>query len=93
MDVINIQIQVPKDILTLLNTTPYELAEESKVTLVIDFYKTGRLPSGKCAEILGCTKEEFYKMLGRRGISFLNWDEDESEIRKEINEAKINYQK
>jgi len=91
MELINIQIPVPKEILTLLNTTPYELAEESKATLLIDFYKSGRLSSGKCAEALGCTKEEFFKMLGRRGLSYLNWDEDDSEIANEINETKINY--
>ena len=84
MEVVNIEIPMPKEILTLLNRTAYEMVEESKTTLAIDFYKTGKLPMGKCAEIIGTTKEEFIRMLGRRGISFNNWDDDDEEIQKEI---------
>lgn len=84
MEVVNIEIPMPKEILTLLNRTAYEMVEESKNTLAIDYYKTGKLPMSKCAEIIGATKEEFMRMLGRRGISFNNWDDDDNEIQKEI---------
>lgn len=84
MDTIKIEIQIPKEILTMMNRTSYEMMEDVKCTLAIDFYKTGKLAMGKCAEIIGVTKEEFMKMLGRRGYSIYNWDNNDEEIEKEM---------
>ncbi len=88
MEMVKIEIQMPKEVLTIMNRTTYEMMEDVKSTLAIDFYRTGKLAMGKCADIIGVTKEEFMRMLSRRGYSIYNWDNNDEEIGKEL--ASIN---
>lgn len=66
---------------------PFEIKDEEvqktlKKLFVLHLFKTGRISSGKAAEMLGITKYEMLEIIYSEGIPY--FDYDEGEIRKEF---------
>jgi len=73
-----ITIEVPDDI-----TEHFETPDEIHRVLYEDFIvlqrQQGNLSLGRAAELLGITYTEFFDLLGKKGLSFVNSTSDETE--------------
>lgn len=54
--------------------------------LVFSLFSEGKISSGKAGKLLGISRLEFIKLLKTRGISFVNYTEDE--IQEELEAVK-----
>lgn len=50
---------------------------EAKMFFASKLYEEGELTIGQAAELVGCTKEAFMKILAKYGVSFFNYPIDE----------------
>lgn len=57
-----------------------EIQETLKKLFVLHFFKTGKISSGKAAEMLGITKREILDIIYSEGIDYYDYDKDEIEL-------------
>ncbi len=66
-----VAIDIPDDI-----AENFDTLEDLRLTLCKDFIieqrQNGKISLGKAAELLGISYTEFFNMLGRKGLSFIN---------------------
>lgn len=71
-----IKIEVPDEILE-----SFENLDEVRKIIYEDFIieqrQNGNISLGKAAELLGITYTEFFDLLGKKGLSFINATKDE----------------
>ncbi len=72
-----IQLFFPSEVLEALSSSYQDDAEIIKEAAVLEFYREGRLSSGKAAEILGMERFEFIRYAGRKGIPFIRISAEE----------------
>ncbi len=84
-----IQLFFPSDVLELLSTTYQDNAEIIKEAAVLEFYREGKISSGKAAEILGMERFEFIRYAGRKGIPFIRISPEELEEEVRLLEAAV----
>jgi predicted HTH domain antitoxin len=68
----SVSVNIPED---LLNRIPDEAGDvEARVTeaLVLHLFQTGRLSLGRAADTLGIEKDEFRRLISRRGVPYFN---------------------
>lgn len=66
-----ITIDIPDTIATLFATIE-ELRRTMYEDLIIEQRQQGKLTLGEAAKLLGLTYTEFFELLGRKGLSFIN---------------------
>jgi len=71
-----IQIDIPQDIADTFFTID-ELRQAVYEDFIIEQRQQGKISLGKAAELLGITYREFFTLLGRKGLSFINVTADE----------------
>ncbi len=74
-----IQISFPTEVLESLFSSYQDDAEIIREAAVLEFYREGKLSSGKAAEILGMERFEFIRYAGRKGIPFIRISPEELE--------------
>lgn len=72
-----ISIELPDEIVELFGEA--ELEASLKQWTLLELVRTGRLSSGKGAEILGITRWEFMELMSSHDIPMANFSEDELE--------------
>ena len=72
-----ISIELPDEIVELFGEA--ELEVSLKQWTLLELVRTGRLSSGKAAEILGMTRWEFMELMSSHDIPMANFSEDELE--------------
>lgn len=85
-----ISIQIPDDILE-----NFENIEETQRAVYEDFIieqrQNGNISLGRAAELLGIKYTEFFDLLGKKGLSYINASEDElDDSYREFKEAMRN---
>jgi predicted HTH domain antitoxin len=78
-----IQLFFPTEVLESLFSSYQDDAEIIKEAAVLEFYREGKLSSGKAAEILGMERFEFIRYAGRKGIPFIRISPEE--LDREVN--------
>jgi predicted HTH domain antitoxin len=76
MQTVNLQVTLPKELLT------YGLGEEDVNRevgkwLVFSLFRTARVSSGKAASLLGMTRREFLELLHHEGIAYFEYSEED----------------
>ncbi len=66
-----ITIDIPDDIAETFNTID-DLRKTLYEDFIIEQRQNGKISLGKAAELLGISYTEFFNMLGRKGLSFIN---------------------
>ena len=78
MEMIDVKIQLPKDIVKAVVTPDTQLETALWQRLVFDLYREDRISFGKACELLGITKWEFADLLKEKDVP-LPYDEDDLE--------------
>ncbi len=62
-------IEYPSEVLWALQEEPDEFADEARLLLALKLYEMGRLSTGLAAQVAGVSREAFFFLLGRYGLS------------------------
>jgi predicted HTH domain antitoxin len=76
-----LNVRVPNNLLNL-GLTQEEIQRRVSEWLVFSLFSEGKISSGKAGKLLGLSRLEFIELLKTRGISFINYSEDE--LKEEI---------
>ena len=71
-----ISIQIPDDILDNFNNVE-EIERAVYEDFVIEQRQNGNISLGRAAELLGISYSEFFDLLGKKGLSYINTSSDE----------------
>jgi len=72
MKKITVPIDLPFDLLVILNESEQELKEHLQLTIALSLFQDGKLTIGKAIQVSGMTRYEFEKVLSKRKISVSN---------------------
>ena len=81
----SIQINCPDTVLISLKDTPESFARELCLNAAMKFYETGRLSSGRAAELAGISRVSFLNRLAEFKISII--DESFDELQEDLKNA------
>ncbi len=81
----SIQINCPDTVLISLKDTPESFAVELCLNAAMKFYETGRLSSGRAAELAGISRVSFLNRLAEFKISII--DESFYELQEDLKNA------
>jgi predicted HTH domain antitoxin len=74
-------VNIPSNLINL-GIDQDEIQRRISEWLVFSLFSEGKISSGKAGKLLGISRLEFIKLLKTRGISFVNYTEDE--IKEEL---------
>ena len=80
------QIELPESAFSSLRKEPSEFIAEMKCAAAVKWYELGAISQSKAAEIAGLDRYEFITLLGRYGVSVIQYTEDS--LRREIDNAR-----
>lgn len=72
-----VSIELPEDVVKLFGEK--ELEASLKKWTLLELVRTGKLSSGKAAEILGITRWEFMELMSSHDVPIANFPEEELE--------------
>ncbi len=73
----SINIDLPADILALLNESEAELKQRLKLALAVQLYQEQKISIGKAAQIAQLSRLSMETLLSKHGISISNLDEND----------------
>ena len=82
-------VNIPSNLINL-GIGQDEIQRRISEWLVFSLFSEGKISSGKAGKLLGISRLEFIKLLKTRGISFVNYTEDEIKEELEAVNVKIN---
>ena len=84
MKTITVPIDLPSDLLLILNESEQELKNHIQLTIAISLYQEERLTIGKAIQVSGLSRYEFERELAKRkiAVSNLSLDQIMSDIEK-----------
>jgi predicted HTH domain antitoxin len=84
----SIRIEFPEELLRAAREEPQAFAREVMIYTLGHLYEQGKISSGIGAQVLGCDRLEFYRLLSEHGFSVLHYTaeelEDEARTSREI---------
>lgn len=72
MKKITVPIDLPSDLLIILNESGQELKDHLQLTIALSLYQEGKLTLGKAIQVSGLTRYDFEKVLAKRKIPISN---------------------
>jgi len=81
---ITIPIEIPSDLMIVLNESEQEIQSHFQASIAMMLFKEGKLTLGKAIQLSGLTRFEFEKLLAKNKIpvSELNVDQIFSDVEK-----------
>lgn len=79
MELVKLDVRVPKEIFQTTRISKKELEEELKKNTAMELYKEGKLSFGKAAKLAGMCHNDFLNFLGQHKISIFNYTDEEIE--------------
>ncbi len=77
MEMVNVSIELPREVLSALRKEPKDFVREMRVAAAVKWYEMKTVSQAKAAEIAGLSRAEFLDALGRFGVSPFQYDSDE----------------
>lgn len=77
MDMLRVEVELPRDLLMALNISAAEAKQKAKEWMALELFREGHISTGKAAEILELTKSQFIDLLNQRGIPYLDLSPEE----------------
>jgi len=74
-----IQVVFPEEMLVILREGEKEFKKRALIYTLGKLYQGGKISGGYGAQILGCTKREFYRILSEQGFPVIDLEEEERE--------------
>ncbi len=85
MDTMTVPIELPRDLLGLLDVPLEHLAPRLRELIALELFREGRVSSGKGAEMAGMSKLAFIRLLSQRGTSYFT--ETAEELKADVAQA------
>lgn len=82
MEMANVEIQVPKEMILYINSDNKEAELERNAMLLYPYINNLVISHGKAADILGINKYDLIELYDRLGIPYIN--QDITEIEQEV---------
>ncbi len=79
METMTVEVAVPSDLFSLLGHTRRSVAATVKEFSVLGLYQERRISVGKAAELLELSRNEFARLLTRKGILYFDYSKEELE--------------
>lgn len=79
MEMVDMKINVPKDMLIYLTVDDQQSELERNAMLLYPYVKNETLSNGRAAEILGISKWQLIQFYDKEGLPYLDFDEEELE--------------
>lgn len=70
MNHINVNFDLPRDLLGTLNISESELQLRLKELIALELFREGSISTGKAAELLGISKHDFILLLNRHTVPY-----------------------
>ena len=78
-----VTVRFPQALLVASREDPVQFQQRVMIYTLGPLYEQGRISSGLGAQILGCDRWEFYRLLSDYGFSVLDYAENEQETEAE----------
>ncbi|MDT9215254.1 MAG: UPF0175 family protein [Limnospira sp. PMC 1256.20] len=75
----SIFVEFPEQLLVACREEPEGFKRRVMILTLGQLYEEGTISSGVAAEILGCSRLEFYRLIGERGFAAIDYTEAEFE--------------
>lgn len=82
-------VSFPKSVLVAAREDRSQFERRVLVSTLGSLYAQGRISSGLAAQVLGCDRWEFYRLLTENGISVLDYAEDEQTYEAETSRQMV----
>ena len=79
----NVEVVFPQEVLVALREDPSTFRREVFIFTLGKLYETGRISSGLGAQVMGCDRWEFLRLLSEHGFAVLDYPEEEQEYEAE----------
>jgi len=80
-----VHIELDQDVVALLEALRRPAREAARELIVLELYREGALSSGRGAELLGQSREDFIRQASARGIRYFQLRDDE--LQQEISNS------
>lgn len=77
MDMIQVSIELPREIFSALRQAPAGFVQEMRVAAAVKWYEDGVVSQNKAAEIAGLSRAEFVDALNQFKVSPFQYSADE----------------
>jgi len=77
MDMIQVSIELPREIFSALRQAPEGFVREMRVAAAVKWYENGIVSQSKAAEIAGLSRAEFINALNQFKVSPFQYSADE----------------
>ena len=74
-----VDVVFPGEVLVILREGEKEFKKRALIYTLGKLYQDGKISGGYCAQILGCTKREFYRTLSEHGFPVIDLGEEDKE--------------
>jgi len=75
----SIQVEFPEALLVASREEPQKFARKVMIYTLGHLYEDGKISSGIGAQVLGCDRLEFYRLLSEHGFSVIDYAPEELE--------------
>ena len=86
MKYIKFNIELPRDVLTLIRKSEEEMPAEIKKIFALELYRKGSFSFGKAAKLAGMSYADFLRLLGENKISIFDYTAEE--LKEELKKIK-----
>lgn len=76
----SITVLFPEELLVATREDPETFSRKVTIYTLGHLYAEGKISSGLGAQILGCNRLEFYRLLSEHGFAAIDYSEEELEI-------------
>lgn len=77
MDMLKVEVELPRDLLMALNIPVTEINQKAREWVALELFRESHISAGKAAEILEITKSQFIDLLNQREIPYLDLSPEE----------------
>ena len=77
MNTLTVELQMPQDVISLLDVAQAELPQRLQQLIALELFREGYISAGKGAEIMGLPKIKFIQLLAANDIPYLDQTPEE----------------
>lgn len=77
MSTVQVTYELPAEIAATLDPSGADVSRRALEALLVHLFHLGEISSGRAAELLGCSKDDFRQLLHEHGVPYVDLTEEE----------------